>query len=150
MARKLLRCTICKDVFSGFLGKLSNKHSGTTKKKSALIIVIMLPAYPAYGDGEDQIVVGIVNKALEFFKAQGKDQALKIVGASARAFEERCTLLALRWTSKTALSPTRGRNTCGVRMRGNSRTRRENSARRTSSKSQRNRARSGVSIGGSG
>ena len=29
------------------------------------------------------MVVGIVNKALEFFKAQGKDQALKIVNTSA-------------------------------------------------------------------
>jgi len=51
-------------------------------KKLALIVVIVLLAWPAYGDGEDQMVVGMVNKALEFFKAQGKDQALKIVGAS--------------------------------------------------------------------
>jgi hypothetical protein len=29
------------------------------------------------------MVAGIVNKALEFFKAHGKDQALKIINASA-------------------------------------------------------------------
>jgi cytochrome c len=52
-------------------------------KKLALIVVIVLLACPAYGDGEDQMIVGMVNQALEFFKAQGKDQALKIVNASA-------------------------------------------------------------------
>jgi signal transduction histidine kinase len=51
-------------------------------KKLALIVVIVLLAWPAYGDGEDQMVVGMVNKALEIFKAQGKDQALKVVNAS--------------------------------------------------------------------
>jgi cytochrome c len=45
-------------------------------KKLALIVVIVLLACPAYGDGEDQMIVGMVNQALEFFKAQGKDQAL--------------------------------------------------------------------------
>jgi cytochrome c len=52
-------------------------------KKLALILIIVSLGCPAYGDGEDQMVVGMVNKALELFKAQGKDQALKIVNASA-------------------------------------------------------------------
>jgi cytochrome c len=52
-------------------------------KKLALVLVIVSLACPAFGEGEDQMAMGLVNKALEFFKAQGKDQALKIVNASA-------------------------------------------------------------------
>ncbi|MGO9567104.1 MAG: cache domain-containing protein [Desulfomonilaceae bacterium] len=52
-------------------------------KKLALIVVIVLLAWPAYGGGEDQMAVGMVDKAIELFKAQGKDQALKVVNASA-------------------------------------------------------------------
>jgi methyl-accepting chemotaxis protein len=52
-------------------------------KRLAMALVILSFVCPAYGDGDDQVVVGLVNKALEFFKTQGKDPALKIIGASA-------------------------------------------------------------------
>jgi cytochrome c len=52
-------------------------------KKLALVLLIIFLACPAYAAGEDQVVVGLVDKAIELFKAQGKDQAIKICNASA-------------------------------------------------------------------
>jgi signal transduction histidine kinase len=51
-------------------------------KKFAVALIFLTLVFPAYGDTDDQTVVSLVNKALDFFKAQGKDQALKIVNAS--------------------------------------------------------------------
>jgi signal transduction histidine kinase len=52
-------------------------------KKLAFIPIIMFLACSVYADGEDQIVVGLVDKAMEIYKTQGKEQALKVCGSSA-------------------------------------------------------------------
>src|SRR5208283_503645 len=106
---------------------LTYKRRGTAMKKLVLIVFIVLLAYPAYGDGEDQAVVGMVNKALEFFKAQGKDQALKIVNASAGPLRKGALYcFAMDFKGRFVAHPCR--KTCAVRMPGNSRTRRGNSS----------------------
>jgi cytochrome c len=52
-------------------------------KKLALVAIITLLICPAYAQGTDQVAVALVDKALDLFKTQGKDQALKVCGASA-------------------------------------------------------------------
>jgi cytochrome c len=52
-------------------------------RKLGLVLVIMSLACAAYAEGEDQVVVGLVDKAIEIFKTQGKDQGLKVCNASA-------------------------------------------------------------------
>ncbi len=52
-------------------------------KKLALVWAIALSlGFLAYARADDQMAVGLVDKALEIFKAQGKDQALKVCNAS--------------------------------------------------------------------
>jgi cytochrome c len=52
-------------------------------KKTAIIAFILLSACYAYADGEDQTVTGLVDKAVDVFKTQGKEHALKLLNASA-------------------------------------------------------------------
>jgi signal transduction histidine kinase len=48
----------------------------------ALVLFIVLVACQAYAGGDSDNVVDLVNKAVDIFKAQGKDQALKVLNAS--------------------------------------------------------------------
>jgi len=52
-------------------------------RKLGLVLVIMSLACAAYAEVADQVVVGLVDKAIEIFKTQGKDQGLKVCNASA-------------------------------------------------------------------
>jgi cytochrome c len=52
-------------------------------KRLLFVLAIVLLACPAFAGGEDQAVVDLVNKALEIFKTQGKEQAIKVLNASA-------------------------------------------------------------------
>jgi len=52
-------------------------------KKLALALVLLSLACPVWADGEDQLVVDLVDKTLDFFKTQGKDYTLKLCNASA-------------------------------------------------------------------
>jgi len=52
-------------------------------RKIALVLLILLAVCPAYATGDSDNVMDLVNKAMDFFKAQGKDQALKVLNASA-------------------------------------------------------------------
>jgi cytochrome c len=81
---RTIRTVLEPEEISLSLGSSSRRqHEEETMKKLVLVLVLVAFAFPANADGEDQIVVGLVDKALEIFKAQGKDQALKVCATSA-------------------------------------------------------------------
>jgi signal transduction histidine kinase len=57
-------------------------------KALAIALVILALACPAYAGSEDDTVMQLVNSAVDVFKTQGKDQALKMIGASAGPFRK--------------------------------------------------------------
>ena len=52
-------------------------------RKIALILIIVLAVCPAFATGDSDLVVELVNKAVDMFKTQGKDNALKVINATA-------------------------------------------------------------------
>ncbi len=52
-------------------------------KKLALVMLVLAFAGQACAEGDDQLVIGLVDKAVEIFKTQGKEQAIKVLNASA-------------------------------------------------------------------
>jgi len=52
-------------------------------RKIALILIIMLAVCPAFATGDSDMVVELVNKAVDMFKTQGKDNTLKVMNATA-------------------------------------------------------------------
>jgi len=52
-------------------------------KALAIGLILLSFACPAYAAQEDETVIQLVNLATDTFKAKGKDQALKLIGASA-------------------------------------------------------------------
>jgi signal transduction histidine kinase len=52
-------------------------------KALAIGLVMLALVCPAYAAQEDETVLQLVNQAVDTFKAKGKDQTLKLIGASA-------------------------------------------------------------------
>jgi cytochrome c len=57
-------------------------------RKLMLVLAILAITCPVFAEGEDQKVMDLVTKAIEAFKTQGKDQAVKLLNASAGPFRK--------------------------------------------------------------
>jgi cytochrome c len=57
-------------------------------KSLAVVLLVLVSVCSVYAEGEDQLVVGLVDKAVDAFRVQGKDNAIKILNASAGPFRK--------------------------------------------------------------
>jgi cytochrome c len=58
------------------------------KKLAVVLFVLVVACSMAHAEGEEKLVVSLVDKAVDTFKAEGKDHTIKLLNASAGPFRK--------------------------------------------------------------